>query len=521
MPEGQRSSLGFLDVGCMPAQLEWIGRHVDFVRIPKHHFEFPANGGIPEYLQALFARPFLRDYFPGFEIYFWIDADAWVEDWRGVELMLRGAGRERLAIVPELDRGSLVQYGSLPEFWSFLHNHYRQAFGEEVAKSLCNFPVLNAGVFALHRRAPHWEPWAACLRDALQRSAGLLTDQMALNLVAYRHCFSQTELLPAWCNWTCHHAWPAWDIENARPVEPYLPHTPISILHLSGRAKPPTAQLRSTAGQTVEVNLRYPTALNDPGPATADQSSDRDYVSPGMVRVAPSACFPHKTVGDKGECPWPYLRRDVPHRWWVDRRSPITGFLNEDEVHILYNTALQFFGKRALEIGCWLGWSACHLALAGVHLDVIDPLLAEPNVRTSVAASLAAAGLPTTVNLVPGASPAAVRELAASMERKWSLFFIDGNHDHPAPLEDAIACAEYAEADAAILFHDLASPAVAEGLAYLKRQGWKTLVYMTMQIMGVAYRGTASPVAHAFDPDVNWSLPEHLREFAICGWRET
>ncbi|WP_204249752.1 hypothetical protein [Gemmata sp. SH-PL17] len=49
----------------------------------------------------------------------------------------------------------------------------------------------------------------------------------------------------------------------------------------------------------------------------------------------------------------------------MDRRAPHIGFVSRDEAAILYNTALRFRGRRALEIGCWLGWSTCHLALGG------------------------------------------------------------------------------------------------------------------------------------------------------------
>src|SRR5690349_2615638 len=80
MPADQRITLGFLDAGCTPAQLEWIARHVDVIRTPAWHFDFAAAGNAPEFLKALLARPFLRDYFPGFDVYAWIDADAWVQD---------------------------------------------------------------------------------------------------------------------------------------------------------------------------------------------------------------------------------------------------------------------------------------------------------------------------------------------------------------------------------------------------------------------------------------------------------
>ena len=242
-----------------------------------------------------------------------------------------------------------------------------------------------------------------------------------------------------------------------------------------------------------------------------------DYVSRGLAIVQPDAAFPHKVIGDPNGSPWQYLRREIPHNWYIDDRQPIVGFLSRDEAHILYNTALQFRGKRALEIGCWLGWSACHLALADVALDVVDPLLEAPAFYSSVDESLTAAGVRSRVNLIAGYSPQRVEELAATHSRQWSLIFIDGDHDAPAPLQDAIACEPLAAEDAIILFHDLASPEVAAGLDYLKQRGWNTMVYQTMQIMGVAWRGAVQPIAHRPDPAIDWQLPDHLRHYPVSG----
>jgi SAM-dependent methyltransferase len=193
--------------------------------------------------------------------------------------------------------------------------------------------------------------------------------------------------------------------------------------------------------------------------------------------------------------------------------------LNRDEAHILYNTALQFKGKKALEIGCWLGWSACHLALAGVELDVVDPLLEREDIRQSVIDSiqgaLNASGVQTSVELIPGYSPQRVEEFSAQFNRKWSLIFIDGEHGGDGPLNDAIACEKLAEEDAIILFHDLTAPDVGKGLDYLKQRGWQTVVYQTMQIMGAAWRGNVEPVKHQPDPNISWQLPAHLHGYNI------
>jgi len=243
--------------------------------------------------------------------------------------------------------------------------------------------------------------------------------------------------------------------------------------------------------------------------------SNWDYVSPNFKLINPDAYFPNKIVGNTAHSSWPYLRWEIPHHWYIDQRHQNVGFLSRDEAHILYNTALNFQGKKALEIGCWLGWSACHLALAGIELDVVDPVLDKQDFYESVKSSLLAAGVLSSVYLVAGYSPEKVEELALATERKWSLIFIDGNHDEPGPLHDAMVCEKYAEDDALILFHDLASPDVAQGLEYLRQQGWKVMIYQTMQIMGVAWRGNVEPVMHQPDPQVDWHLPQHLQHYPV------
>ncbi|HEY4641362.1 MAG TPA: class I SAM-dependent methyltransferase [Thermoanaerobaculia bacterium] len=239
----------------------------------------------------------------------------------------------------------------------------------------------------------------------------------------------------------------------------------------------------------------------------------RDYVSPSLQVVRPDACFPHMRPGDSLHHPWKYLRRDVPHLWYADDRFPLMGFLNRDEAVLLHNIALHFAAKRALEIGSWLGWSTAHLALAGVTVDVIDPAHDDPSFRTIVEQSLACCGVSDRVNLTSGRSPEAV----ATLGGKWSLFFIDGDHESPGPVRDALACLPFATDDCAFIFHDLAAPAVAAGLRVLAEKGFHVVVYQTAQIMAMAWRGDVTPVAHVPDPDVAWQVPAHLAGLPISG----
>jgi hypothetical protein len=240
-----------------------------------------------------------------------------------------------------------------------------------------------------------------------------------------------------------------------------------------------------------------------------------NYTAFGYKTLAVDEAFPFKVIGDLSCNPWPYLRRDIPHYWYVDSRYPTVGFLSHDEAHILYNTALQFAGQHALEIGCWMGWSSAHLAAAGVLLDVVDPVLAKPDFLDSLTHAMAHLGTSHRVNICPHHSPDAVKALAQAQAKQWSLAFIDGNHNRPGPLLDAKVVHQFIAADALVLFHDLTSPHVSEGLDFLKSNGWHTAIYHTMQVMGVAWRGNVQPIAHTPDPTIQWALPAHLQGFEV------
>jgi mannosyltransferase OCH1-like enzyme/predicted O-methyltransferase YrrM len=242
-----------------------------------------------------------------------------------------------------------------------------------------------------------------------------------------------------------------------------------------------------------------------------------DYVSAGLEVIWPDWCFPQKMVGNPAGHRWPFLRRHVPHNWYVDRRWPTAGWLTRDEASLLYNNARQFAGKPALEIGCFCGWSTCHLALAGVQLDALGPLQGRPEFAEAVRTSLQAAGVLERVNLHAGQGCARIDELSRQSSKPWSLFFIDPDHAGFTPREAAKACAAHAADDAMILFHDAACPDVLRALVHLRDAGWQIIIYQTMQIVAAAWRGNVRPVSHRPDPSVVWSLPEHLREFEVSG----
>jgi hypothetical protein len=254
----QDAAIGILDLGLDRQHRDWLSARVDHIVHRDWDLDFPHRRQMPETFKAQVARPFLPRHFPGYEMYIWIDADAWVQDGRVVDLYVSAAGREKLAITPEIDRAYKRHYKRPKPFgWTLAWKNYREAFGWRAADRLGRNPMVNCGVFALHRDAPHWEAWARLLSQVLQRTQFFFAEQVALNYGIFAEHLP-VNFLPAYCNWMPGDAPPAFDAERGLFVEPYAPHEVIGVMHLAGREqKTHVFRLHRLGGGTVETSLRY------------------------------------------------------------------------------------------------------------------------------------------------------------------------------------------------------------------------------------------------------------------------
>jgi hypothetical protein len=89
-----------------------------------------------------------------------------------------------------------------------------------------------------------------------------MTDQVALNVLIYDKGFA-CESLPSRCNWSIHHATPAWDAERSLFVEAAMPYDPLGILHMTIYTKRlETLEVRELGGthdgQVRPRSLRWP-----------------------------------------------------------------------------------------------------------------------------------------------------------------------------------------------------------------------------------------------------------------------
>ncbi|HXP02754.1 MAG TPA: hypothetical protein VN808_01455 [Stellaceae bacterium] len=267
-----RVPIGVLDLGLAPEQLAWLGESQVHVVHPGWDIEFPGQEHMPETFKAQVARPFLPRHFPGYEMYFWLDADAWLQEWRAVELYCAAAGTDKIAIALELDRAYKRHYKRPKLFgMNLMWKTYREAFGWRAADRLGRNPTANCGVFALHRDAPHWQEWARLLTRVLQRTQFFFAEQIALNYAIFGEGLP-ANFLPAYCNWAVGDALPAFDAARGWFVEPYAPHEVIGVMHLAGPdQKTGIHRLDRLDGGTVETSLRYgeSRALRSRTPVTA------------------------------------------------------------------------------------------------------------------------------------------------------------------------------------------------------------------------------------------------------------
>lgn len=240
-----------------------------------------------------------------------------------------------------------------------------------------------------------------------------------------------------------------------------------------------------------------------------------DYIPPGMTPPDLSPIFPYAEPGDPWPVMWPYLRKQAPHIWRSDTRhvGAITGNASVEEAACLYTFARQFAGRRGLEIGTHYGWTAAHLLAAGLRLDCIDPAFADPARKAAIEDALNRTPGGNGYRLWSGVSPAIVKEVRDSAEEPWSFAFIDGDHDGEAPANDAREVMKHLAPDAMVVFHDLTSPHVEQGLDVFRAAGFSTRLINTMQVLGVAWRGNVQPPDHVADPNVPEIVEPHLQKY--------
>ena len=229
-----------LDAGLSEDQKKILLPKVDEIKSAEWDIKVPAikvRG--KEWLKSQVSRAFLPNYFPKYEKYLWIDCDAWVNDWKCIELYFKACDNGKLGITQTLGPGYKVMskvnwiFGKLAIIKSQNFKHaISSKVGLDNARKLAFAPHINIGVFSLEKNSPCWKIWQKNLEKALGSGKIFGSEGLAINMSVYIDN-AETEFLPINCNWIASNLLPKFDERSNSFVEPYLPNYKIGIMHLA------------------------------------------------------------------------------------------------------------------------------------------------------------------------------------------------------------------------------------------------------------------------------------------------
>jgi|TARA_B110000503_G_scaffold45324_1_gene74172 hypothetical protein len=229
-----------LDAGLTEQQKKILLKKVDEIKSAEWDIDvsmFKVKGR--EWLKSQVSRAFLPKYFPSYEKYLWIDCDAWVNDWKSIELYFKACENGKLGITQTLGPGYKIMskvkwlFGKVAIIKSQNFKHaIKSKIGISKARKLAFAPHINIGVFSLEKNSPGWNSWQKNLELTLKNGNIFGSEGLAINMSVYIDEL-ETEFLPLNCNWIASNLLPKFDEVKNTFVEPYLPNYEIGIMHLA------------------------------------------------------------------------------------------------------------------------------------------------------------------------------------------------------------------------------------------------------------------------------------------------
>lgn len=259
--------IGVIDCGMTPEQ---VGRLLaQGIRIITPYIPDYATGRAIRNRPSLainISKLWLDQMLPEFDLIMWLDADTWVQDGRAMEQVFAAGESGTLAIVPEIGAkiANLLGVRWICPGWmqirSFLYkNASRARLPFHIRKHIGAKPLLNAGVFCLHRNATIWpvlRRWQALILP--RRGMAFTQDQLCMALAVYIDGQPVTFLDNG------HNYLGPWlvDETTGQLANLFFPHPPVGIVHMASQkamrgALENTMTIPTVQGRQVALNLRY------------------------------------------------------------------------------------------------------------------------------------------------------------------------------------------------------------------------------------------------------------------------
>mgnify|MGYP001182605025 FL=1 len=272
--ESEKVAICILDAGLTSEQKKKLFNKVDEIKSADWDIQVPGykvKG--KEWLKSQVSRAFLPKYFPNFDKYLWIDCDAWVNDWKSVELYFQACDNGKLGITQSIGPGYKITskvnwlFGKLAIIKSQNFKHaVKSKIGYDKARKLAFAPHINIGVFSLEKNSIGWNIWQKNLKQSLNAGNIFGSEGLAINMSVYIDDL-KTEFLPLNCNWITSNLLPKYDEKHQTFVEPYLPNYKIGIMHLAAGIwkdgkdmridKSIEIDIKTLSNKTISKSLRF------------------------------------------------------------------------------------------------------------------------------------------------------------------------------------------------------------------------------------------------------------------------
>ena len=234
------ADLCILDVEKNSLYLEEVSNYIQKTKKAKFSLKLSFSDE-KSWFKLLTERPFIKDYFPGYEKYIWLDADTEVLSIDAIKNLIEATNISELAIVPEVNESYVfnnTKFGIKKIFssiykisgWSF--KNYNKYFRKGLGEDLFFNPLFNNGVFCLKSESTLWNLWKEEYQGALDKaksSYGIKTDQLSLNKIIYEN-FTKVSILDSTNNWIIQKADDLIKVDNLF-LTPSFPRRKINILH--------------------------------------------------------------------------------------------------------------------------------------------------------------------------------------------------------------------------------------------------------------------------------------------------
>tara|TARA_B100001540_G_C15695096_1_gene591124 strand:- start:103 stop:1005 length:903 start_codon:yes stop_codon:yes gene_type:complete len=190
------------------------------------------------------AQLFIKDYFPGYEKYVFLDSDIWLNSWPVFKLLIDSTAKGKFAVSSMADRHQdnimrvdwiLRNFGLVKP--QNLKHSIKLGVSSDIIKKISLKPHLNSGVTALDIKSTFWDYWIKNYEylNGLGKK-NYCNSQLSLNYAVYVD-EAPTNILPHYVNCMPNLRNVLFDTDKNIFREKYMPHDEIGFMHLAGGAK--------------------------------------------------------------------------------------------------------------------------------------------------------------------------------------------------------------------------------------------------------------------------------------------